>query len=243
MESHRRNCRFHLHRRKHRDAVLSDTITWLGQEFRAKERVTNASDPTRRSTGEPLPDESQSDIRSIGARAITALAMYDLGLRAADPTLRVLSAVIAIETLYGEPSDGPWKPQTTDIVRRIAYLTCHGGCGRTADLCFYSQPGGSLKKILHNIQMTADSGQQWRCSAFLHITAPSAVRHALRYPPLFDIRNLIAHQGRQDLDKKTLNHLIWKADRAMRDGIDWLASNPGRHLYELDDDLVKANRR
>jgi hypothetical protein len=32
--------------------------------------------------------------------------MYDLGLRAVDPTLRALTAVIAVETLYAEPIDG-----------------------------------------------------------------------------------------------------------------------------------------
>jgi hypothetical protein len=166
--------------------------------------------------------------------------MYDLGLRAVDPTLRVLSAVIAVETLYAEPNNGQWKAQAAEIARRIAYLTCGGGCGRAADLCFYSKPGGSLRNILHNIFTTADSGEEWRCSAFLHITAPPEVRNALRYPPLFEMRNIIAHHGRQDLDRKTLNHLIWTADQALSDGIDWLAANPGRHLYQLDEDIARV---
>ena len=218
-------------------------IRWLGQEFRADSRAINASDSASTSIGkQQSPNASSFNKTNISARAITALAMYDLGLRAVDPTLRVLSAVIAVETLYAEPSNGPWKAQTTAIARRIAYLTCGGGCGRTADFCFYSKPGSGLKSILHNILTTADSGQEWRCSAFLHITAPPEVRHVLRYPPLFEMRNVIAHRGRQDLDKKTLNHLIWTADRALSDGIDWLADNPGRQLHELDEDIASAIR-
>jgi hypothetical protein len=69
-----------------------------------------------------LPLERRS---ANGARSLTALSMYDTGLRAVEPTLRVLCSAIAVEVLFSDPDDGD-RGRTTLIARRVAYLTCEG---------------------------------------------------------------------------------------------------------------------
>ena len=73
-----------------------------------------------------LPLERRS---ANGSRSLTALSMYDTGLRAVEPTLRVLCSAIAVVVLFSDPDDGD-RGRTTLIARRVAYLTCQGGLWR-----------------------------------------------------------------------------------------------------------------
>ena len=78
-----------------------------------------------------VPPEQRSN---AGLRTFTALTMLDAGLRSLEPVLRVPCAAIAVEVLFSRDDMGNGA-QTTAIARRIAYLTCQGGCGRTAPHC------------------------------------------------------------------------------------------------------------
>ena len=182
-----------------------------------------------------LPLERRS---ANGARSLTALSMYDTGLRAVEPTLRVLCSAIAVEVLFSDPDDGD-RGRTTLIARRVAYLTCQGGCGGSADHCPYSKPGArSLRALFNDLAALADNGQEWRCSAFLDLVAPEDVTHALEFPPLFAARNQIAHEGAMNADKRTMSHLLWVTDRALNVGLSWLADNPDKSWTDLDRELA-----
>lgn len=108
-----------------------------------------------------------------GARGFTALQMLDTGFRSLNPSLRVLTAAIDVEVLYSRGDVD--VPQSTAIARRIAYLTCQGGCGRTAP-CPYTEAQKGRKRLLHDLQRLAASGDGWQCSAFLDVVAPDAVQ-------------------------------------------------------------------
>ena len=178
-----------------------------------------AVSPEQRSTG--------------GRRALTALTMLDAGLRSLEPALRVLCAAIAVEVLFSRDDMGT-AAQTTAIARRIAYLTCRGGCGRTAPHCPYTETHKGHKTLVKDLQTLAARGQGWQCSAFLDIAAPDESIPALRFPPLFSARNTIAHHGDATLTDHDLSHLIWVADEAIMAGLGWYASNPDCDMAALD---------
>jgi hypothetical protein len=176
------------------------------------------------------------DDRSMGGqRVFNALAIYDSGLRALSPVLRLLTAAIAIEVLFSREDMGK-AAQTTAIARRIAYLTCFAGCGRTAPHCPYTETAKGHKQLLDDLRQLAVKGQGWMCSAFVDIVAPDEI-YGLPATPLFDARNEIAHQGRMTLDDRDQSHLLWVVDNAFRAGLEWYAAHPTGDMALLDQQI------
>ena len=161
--------------------------------------------------------------------------MIDHGFRSLDSSLRVLTAVIAVEVLFSR-SDLPGA-QTTAIARRIAFLTCGGGCGTPAPHCPYTEKAKGHKALLLDLEAIAAKGQGWQCSAFLHIAAPVGAVGSLRYAPLFSARNAVAHEDVSNFQKQELSHLIRVADEAICAGLEWFAKNPASSMAELDREI------
>lgn len=178
------------------------------------------------------PSTSRSD---LGRRALVALAVHDQGFRSRNPSLRILSAAIAVEVLYSRGDVDLSKPQTLAIARRVAYLTCGAGCGRREPHCPYTERAPGSKALLADLESMSLGGMGWQCSAFLHIAAPADVQYALRYPPLFTARNVIAHEGALDSTDRQLRHWVGVADGAIAAALDWFARNPGQTMIDLDD--------
>lgn len=134
---------------------------------------------------------------------------------------------IAVEVLFSRDDMGNGA-QTTAIARRIAYLTCQGGCGRTAPHCPYTEARKGRKALVTDLRTLAGRGQGWQCSAFLDVSAPDEAVPALQYPPLFNVRNEIAHRGDAALTDRDLPHLIWSPTRRSRPGL------PGTSLTPIE---------
>lgn len=176
---------------------------------------------------------------AVGRRAMRALRMWDAGVRAIDPMLRLLCAAIAVELLLSREDVGP-NPQTLAIARRVAYLTCGASCGREAEHCLYTQSVKGSKKLLLELQALAKGGTPWECSAFLEIAAPKELEEHLRHPTLFQVRNGIVHAGVLDLPEQEVKRLIWAAEEALRAALEWLGSHPGADVHALDDAIGGA---
>ena len=148
----------------------------------------------------------------------------------------MLCAAIAVEILFSRHDVGTGS-QTTAIARRIAYLTCRGGCGRTAPLCPYTEVQKGHKALVADLRTLEERGQGWQCSAFLDIAAPDLAIPTLQFPPLFSARNEIAHHGDARLTDSEIAHLIWVADAAILAGLGWVAANPDSDMAALDADI------
>ncbi|MEV4415059.1 hypothetical protein [Catellatospora sp. NPDC049609] len=181
-----------------------------------------------------LPLEQRSH---LGQRAITALTVLDLSYRSLEPTVQVLGAAIAVETMFSSNSGGSHSAQALPIARRVAYLSCRAECGRTNPACPYIQ----VKKandLQAQLLAAAGRGDAWLCTAFVDVAAPREIANALADLPLFAARNEIAHMGRTTLDTKRLRSLRWLADEIVMMGLSWLADRPDEAtIADLDAEI------
>ena len=202
--------------------------------FAATTLDTWDADPSLQFLGDQLglPADQRSN---AGRRSLTALKMLDAGLRSLEPKLRVLCAAIAVEVMFSR--NDRTDAQTTAIARRIAYLTCRGGCGRTGPLCLYTEKQKGHKALVADLRSLADRGKGWQCSAFLGIAAPDAAIPSLQFPPLFTARNAIAHEGEANLTERDHSHLIWIADQAILGGLAWYAGHVDTDMVALDAEI------
>jgi hypothetical protein len=175
-----------------------------------------------------------SDRSTAGRRSFTAITMLDMGFRSLESELRVLCGAMAVEVLFSR--DGIAEAQTSAIARRIAYLTCPGGCGRSAPLCLYTAAAKGQKQLMSELLAHAQQGKSWQCSTYLDIVAPPGALHALLFPPLFEARNAIAHRG-EAIDAKSLTHLVWVMNKAIAAGLAWYGRNPESDMSGLDAEI------
>jgi hypothetical protein len=123
----------------------------------------------------------------LGSRALTAIAMLDIGFLAIEPTIKVLSYVVAVEAMLSREPETATKDQPTEsplrIARRMAYLKCPRECGRSASSCPYIQ-GLGKKALVEALRQAAQNGQEWRCTWFLKYAYPDELAEAVGGPSL-----------------------------------------------------------
>ncbi len=170
-------------------------------------------------------------------RALRAVTLLDRGFRSQDDDQRILLSSIAVEVLFSRSDRPTNESQVMAIARRIAYLSCGGGCGRFEPHCIYTETSKSQKALLADLKRLARRGKPWRCSAFLHIATPSDAADALRFPSLFAARNEVAHEGGVDWDASTVKHLVRVAERSVTSGSKWLAAHAGLSMADLDSEI------
>jgi hypothetical protein len=193
---------------------------------------------------------SSPKIRShLGSRALTAIAMLDIGFMATKPTVKVLSFAVAIEAMLSCEPQASTKYQRTEsplrIARRVAYLTCQRRCGRSASSCPYIEGFPTEKALKEFVRQYTQKGEEWRCSAFLRIASPLELRGAVVTPSLslFTARHEVAHDGTTtatERDIKWFNHFV---DEAILAALEWFASHPAGSITDLDDEIDVAASR
>ena len=185
----------------------------------------------------------------LGSRALTAVAMLDIGFMATKPTVKVLSYAVAIEALLSREPQASTKDQRTEsplrIARRVAYLTCQRRCGRSAPSCAYIEGFPTEKALNEFARQSIQKGEEWRCSAFLRIACPPELSGAVVTPSLslFSARHQVAHDGTTtatERDIKWFNHF---ADEATFAALEWFAAHPAASIADLDDEIHTAASR
>jgi hypothetical protein len=185
----------------------------------------------------------------LGSRALTAIAMLDIGFMATKPTVKVLSFAVAIEAMLSREPQASTKYQRTEsplrIARRVAYLTCQRRCGRSASSCPYIEGLPTEKALKEFVRRYTQKGEEWRCSAFLRIASPPDLRGAVVTPSLslFTARHEVAHDGTTtatERDIKWFNHFV---DEAILAALEWFASHPAGSITDLDDEIDVAASR
>jgi hypothetical protein len=172
-------------------------------------------------------------------KALDAVTLLDAGRRSLENRARLLCEAIAVETLLSAPRDptAEPQPQTYSIARRVAYLTCFAGCGRSQEHCEYTVAAKGRKQILQDMERLSRAGE-WRCSAYLDIQAPPEVLGALSQPPLFVARNQVAHEGSTEgLTSDALARLSWVVDQATHAALTWYGHHPGKDASDLDAEI------
>jgi hypothetical protein len=185
----------------------------------------------------------------LGSRALTAIAMLDIGFLAAKPTVKVLSFAVAVEAMLSREPQASTKDQPTEsplrIGRRVAFLTCQRRCGRSAPSCPYIKGFPREKAFKEFVRQYTQKGEEWRCSAFLQIACPPDLSGAIGTPSLslFSARHQVAHDGTTiatERDIKWFNHF---ADEAIFAALEWFASHPAASITDLDDEIDAAASR
>lgn len=185
----------------------------------------------------------------LGSRALTAIAMLDIGFMATKPTVKVLSFAVAIEAVLSREPPASSKDQRTEsplsIARRVAYLTCQRRCGRSAPSCPYIKGFPREKAFREFVRQYTQKGEDWRCSAFLRIACPPDLSGAIGTPSqsLFSARHQVAHDGTTtatERDIKWFNHF---ADEAIFAALEWFASHPAASITDLDHEIDTAASR
>jgi hypothetical protein len=182
----------------------------------------------------------------LGSRALTAIAMLDIGFMATKPTVKVLSFAVAIEAMLSREPQASTKGQRTEsplsLARRVAYLTCPRQCGRAAPPCPYINGFPTERAFREFVHQYTQKGEDWRCSAFLRIACPVDFDGAVSPPSmsLFSARHQVAHDGMTtatERDIKWFNHF---ADQAMFAALEWCAAHPAASITGLDDEIDAA---
>jgi hypothetical protein len=182
----------------------------------------------------------------LGSRALTAIAMLDIGFMATKPTVKVLSFAVAIEAMLSREPQASTKDQRTErplaIARRVAYLTCPRRCGRSASSCRYIKGFPTERDFREFVRQYTQKGEDWRCSAFLRIACPAEFDGAIDTPSLalFSARHQVAHDGTTtatERDIKWFNHF---ADEALFAALEWFAAHPAASITDLDDEIDAA---
>jgi len=177
----------------------------------------------------------------VGEKAITSILLLDTAFRAIEPSVRILGATIAVEVLLARDNLEGRQPQSFSVARRVAYLTCESKCGRSQSLCPYTRSrngkGSPFRQLLADLESLAEQGKEWRCSAFLHIAAPTEVVELLRHPPLFTARNEVAHEGQTSLTEKEIRRLRHLTDSVVMDVLYWFAAHPDASTADLDKEI------
>jgi hypothetical protein len=185
----------------------------------------------------------------LGSRALTAIAMLDIGFMATKPTVKVLSYTVAIEAMLSREPQASTKDQRTEsplkIGRRVAYLTCQRRCGRSSPSCPYIEGFLRERAFKEFVRQYTQKGEEWRCSAFLRIASPPDLSGAIGTPSLslFSARHQVAHDGTTtatERDIKWFNHL---ADEAIFAALEWIASHPAASITDLDNEIDAAALR
>jgi hypothetical protein len=179
----------------------------------------------------------------LGSRALTAIAMLDIGFMATKATVKVLSFAVAIEAMLSREPPASTKDQRTEsplwIARRVAYLTCPRRCGRSASSCPYIKGFPRDRAFREFVRQYIQKGEDWRCSAFLRIACPPDLSGAIGTPSqsLFSARHQVAHDGTTaatERDIKWFNHF---ADEAIFAALEWFASHPTASITDLDQEI------
>jgi hypothetical protein len=185
----------------------------------------------------------------LGSRALTAIAMLDIGFMASKPTVKVLSFAVAIEAMLSREPQASTKDQRTEsplrIGRRVAYLTCQRRWGRSTSSCPYIKGFPTEKALKEFVRQYTQRGEEWRCSAFLRIASPPDLSGAIGTPSLslFSARHQVAHDGitaATERDIKWFNHIV---DEATFAALEWFASHPAGSITDLDDEIDAAASR
>jgi hypothetical protein len=183
----------------------------------------------------------------LARRALTAIATLDSGFMAIEPTVKVLLYAVAVEVMLSrEPAAAPAgqrEESLLDIARRVAYLTCHAGCGRSAPSCPYIQGFGRAKALVDLARRMSWNGEEWRCSAFLEIARPPDLDVALRRPSLFGARHEVAHQGITTASDSEIRWLRHTADWVIFAALGWFAAHPTASIADLDAEIDAAATR
>jgi hypothetical protein len=209
-------------------AVLDKWDADPGVQFLA----TQLSSPTTRS--------------HLGSRALTAIAMLDIGFMATKPTVKVLSFAVAIEAMLSREPQASTKGQRTEsplsIARRVAYLTCPRRCGRSASSCPYIKGFPTERAIREFVRQYTQKGEDWRCSAFLRIACPVDFEGAVRPPSLslFSARHQVAHDGMTSATERDIKWFNHFADQAMFAVLEWCAAHSAASITDLDDEIDAA---
>jgi hypothetical protein len=177
----------------------------------------------------------------LGSRALTAIAMLDIGFLAIEPTVKILSYSVAVEAMLSRERETGTKDQRTEsplrIARRIAYLTCPRECGRSASLCPYIQGLRTEKALIELARQSDQKGQDWRCTWFLRFACPDDLVAAIGRPSLFGARNEVAHEGVTTVSEKNVRLLGHFADEAIFAALGWFAQHPTASITDLDDEI------
>ena len=206
------------------------------------------ADPVIRYLGEQL--ALDATCKKLGIKARTAVGMLDRAFVATDPVEVVLFATIALETLLSaDQPEGEYKAQSIPIARRVAYLTCLADHRANGSGCPYLKEQ-STKALCSEILGRAADGESWLCSAFTEVALPKDltiktvshdhfgnVTEVIRRPPLFDLRNEVAHQGTTSLTLDQARHLRWDVQTILLSSLLWFAEHPDATIDDLDAEM------
>jgi hypothetical protein len=185
--------------------------------------------------------KSASDRSSLGRRALTALQVLDRGFLALNPTVKVLFFAIAVEVMLSVEDDEERRNQRSfAVARRIAYLGCDHGCGREEPPCPFIESIPTADKLVSHADELSTRGEGWGCPVFLMFSSPRALEKRLPFPPVFSLRNKIAHEGETELDGKQVAYVRRLADSAIRVGLQWFASHTSATVEDLDKEIDGA---
>ena len=185
----------------------------------------------------------------LGSRALTAIAMLDIGFMATKPTVKVLSYAVAIEAMLSREPQTSTKDQPTEsplkIGRRVAYLTCQRRCGRSAPACRYIKGFPTQRDFREFVRQYTQKGEDWRCSAFLRIACPAEFDGAIDTPSLalFSARHQVAHDGTTTATERDIKWFTHFADEALFAALEWFAVHPAASITDLDDEIDAAASR
>lgn len=181
----------------------------------------------------------------LGRRALTAISMLDNGFTAIEPETKVASYAISVEALLSrEPDESPGgygAGAASGIARRVAYLTCTAGCGKTVSPCFYVRRQMGEKLLLENIRQARQKGSHGLCTAYLNIQSSKSITGLPT--ALFIARNQVAHEGWTGLDQSAIRSLRVIADETILTSLAWCADNPDLKIADLDSEIDEAVAR
>ena len=186
----------------------------------------------------------------LARKALTAIRSADAAFLARDPVQKVLLASIALEAMLShQDPDGEYRPQTFDVARRIAYLTCPANHPVSGERCVYLTRWTSGRQLADAIHRLAEAGQPWLCDPFMKIAAPQqarvvTVRRATDgteteepYKTVFDFRNEAAHEGRTSATDAQVSDLRFRVDEILLAALSWFAEHPGDDIAALDAEI------
>ena len=204
--------------------------------------------PVIRCLGDQLvPDAT---CKKLGLKAHTAVGVLDRAFVSTERVEMVLFATIALETLLSaDQPEGEYKAQSIPIARRVAYLTCLADHRANGSGCPYLKKQ-STKALCNEIVSRAADSESWLCSAFTEVALPQGltiqtvshdhvgnITEVVRRPPLFDLRNEVAHQGSTSLTLDLARHLRWDVQMILLSSLLWFAEHPDATIDDLDAEM------
>lgn len=195
-------------------------------------------------------DQPEAARPLLARKALTAIRSADAAFLARDPVQKVLLASIALEAMLShQDPEREYRPQTFDIARRIAYLTCPANHSVSGERCVYLTSWTSSKQLADAIHRLAETGQPWLCSPFMKIAAPRQARVVTlrrapdgketeeRYETVFDRRNEAAQEGRTSATDAQVRSLRFRVDEILLAALSWIAEHPGDDMAALDAEI------